>query len=185
MLYTNLGSTEQNHSLLFEDLTPKTEYSFKVRAVNPAGASDWTKATFTTADNPLEFAIDGITAKSTAADQPGFGIWHLFDRAERGDIWHTDYKGGALPFDMTIDLGSFNTLDRMEYLPRLDAGNGTLLQGTVAVSENGIDWSDRDLRRSSAGSLHPSARRQSRRQLRFGSRNLRLQGGRNPELHPR
>jgi hypothetical protein len=142
LLYTNLGSTEQNHSLLFEDLTPKTEYSFKVRAVNPAGASDWTEATFTTADNPLEFAIDGITAKSTAADQPGFGIWHLFDRAERGDIWHTDYKGGALPFDMTIDLGSFNTLDRMEYLPRLDAGNGTLLQGTVAVSENGTDWSD-------------------------------------------
>jgi hypothetical protein len=43
---------------------------------------------------------------------------------------------------MTIDLGSFNTLDRMEYLPRLDAGNGTLLQGTVAVSENGTDWSD-------------------------------------------
>lgn len=43
---------------------------------------------------------------------------------------------------MTIDLGSFNTLDRMEYLPRQNAGNGTLLEGTVAFSENGKDWSE-------------------------------------------
>lgn len=47
-----------------------------------------------------------------------------------------------MPFDLTMDLGSFNTLDRLEYLPRVDAGNGTILGGTWQVSENGIDWSE-------------------------------------------
>jgi len=141
MLYTNLGTAMGENTLLFEDLTPKTAYDFKVRAVNPAGASDWTDLTVTTADNPLEFAISGISATATAPDQPGFGISHLFDFEERGDIWHTDYKGGAVPFDITIDLGSFNTLERMDYLPRLDGGNGTIMEGTVQLSENGIDWS--------------------------------------------
>lgn len=142
MLYTNLGVAEGENTLLFEDLTPKTTYDFKVRAVNPAGASDWTDLTLTTADNPLEFAIGGITAVSTAADQPGASIRRLFDFEEKGDIWHTRYGESAVPFDVTIDLGSFNTLSHMDYLPRLDAGNGTILEGTYQVSENGMDWSE-------------------------------------------
>lgn len=142
ILYTNLGTAEGENSFLFDELTPETSYDFKLRAVNSAGTSDWTDLTVKTADNPLEFAISGITATNTAADQPGFDIERLFDFAERGDIWHTSYRGGAIPFDMTIDLGSFNTLDRMEYLPRQNAGNGTLLEGTVAFSENGKDWSE-------------------------------------------
>lgn len=142
ILYTNLGTAEGENFFLFEDLKPQTAYNFRMRAVNPAGASEWTDLTVNTADNPLEFAISGITATNTAAEQEGFELSRLFDFAERGDIWHTDYKGGAIPFDMTIDLGSFNTLDRMEYLPRQNAGNGTLLEGTVATSEDGRNWSE-------------------------------------------
>ena len=141
MLYTNLGTANGENTLLFEDLTPKTDYKFQVRAVNPAGASEWADFNVTTADNPLEFAISGISATSTTPDQPGFGIERLFDHQERGDIWHTLYKGGAVPFSFTMDLGSFNTLDRMDYLPRFDGGNGTLLKGSVEYSENGKDWS--------------------------------------------
>lgn len=142
ILYTNLGTADGENSFLFEELEPQTDYGFKLRAVNPAGASEWTDFTVKTADNPLEFAISGITATSTAPEQPGFELSRFFDFAERGDMWHTSYRGGAIPFDMTIDLGSFNTLDRMEYLPRQNGGNGTLLEGTVATSENGIDWSE-------------------------------------------
>jgi hypothetical protein len=142
MLYTNCGTSEGNHSLLFEDLQPQTSYNFRLRAVNPAGASDWTDLQLTTANNPLEFAVHVAHAECSAADQDGFNIDRLFDFEERGDIWHTDYSGGAVPFTVTMDLGSFNRLDRFDYLPRLDAGNGTLLHGTVAVSENGKDWTE-------------------------------------------
>ncbi len=142
MLYTNLGVTEGENTAFFEDLMPETTYSFKLRAVNPAGASEWVDLDLTTAANPLEFAISGIKATSTVASQPGCGLWRAFDMDERGDIWHTIYKGSTVPFDITMDLGSFNTLDRLDYLPRADAGNGTILEGSWQISENGIDWSE-------------------------------------------
>jgi hypothetical protein len=43
---------------------------------------------------------------------------------------------------MIIDLRSTNTLDRFDYLPRPDAGNGTLLKGSVAYSADKINWTD-------------------------------------------
>lgn len=140
MLYTNLGTDEPANYAIFEDLTPETKYDFKLRAINPAGASEWEDVSLTTAANPLEFAISGIKATATIPDQPGMGLWRAFNMEENGDIWHSIYSGADMPFDMTIDLGSFNTLDRLEYLPRIDAGNGTILEGTWQVSENGTDW---------------------------------------------
>ena len=142
MLYTNFGTIEGENTAFFEDLKPETAYSFKVRAVNPAGESEWVDVELTTAANPLEFAIKGITATATIASQPGAGLWRAFDHDEKGDIWHSIYQGSTVPFDITMDLGSFNTLDRFEYLPRIDAGNGTILEGTWQISENGIDWSE-------------------------------------------
>ena len=142
MLYTNLSANEGENTALFEDLVPATAYDFKVRALNPAGASDWVDLHLTTADNPLEFAITGITATSTFPDQPGARIGRAFDLKDGSEIWHTIYSGADLPADITIDLGSFNTLDRLEYLPRVDGGNGTILAGTWQVSENGSDWSE-------------------------------------------
>lgn len=142
MLYTNLGTAEGSNTAFFEDLTPETAYAFRVRAVNPAGASEWVDIDLNTAANPLEFAISGIQAWSTVKSQPGFGLHRAFDLKDSGDIWHSIYQGSTVPFDITMDLGSFNTLDRLEYLPRIDAGNGTILEGSWQISENGIDWSE-------------------------------------------
>ena len=47
-----------------------------------------------------------------------------------------------MPFQITINLGSVNVLDRMLYLPRPDAGNGTITKGTYAYSMDGEDWTD-------------------------------------------
>ena len=43
-----LYSTIRNTQLLFEDLRPETTCTFKVRAVNATGASEWTNVTATT-----------------------------------------------------------------------------------------------------------------------------------------
>lgn len=143
MLYTNLSAGEFMPEFTFEDLRPATDYQFKIRSKNAAGVSDWETVEITTLDNPLEFAIEGITATSTLEAQGGFGLDRLFDFKESGDVWHTKYsKRDATPFDVVIDLGSFNTLSHFDYLPRLDSGNGTILKGTVEYSENGKDWSD-------------------------------------------
>ena len=47
-----------------------------------------------------------------------------------------------MPFDLTVDLRSVNKLDRIEYIPREDAGNGTLLRGTVAFSQDRTNWTE-------------------------------------------
>ena len=136
-----LYSTIRNNSFTIDDLTPETSYAFKVRAVNKDGYSDWATASATTKSNPLEFAIKDIKATTTCENQPGNGVGKLFDFDEKS-MWHSKWgKGEAIPSDMTIDLRSVNKLDRFEYFPREDGGNGTILAGTVSVSTDRQQWS--------------------------------------------
>lgn len=140
MTYTNIRPT----SLLFDLLTPDTDYAFRVRAVNADGASDWTAVEARTATNPLEFAITGIRGESSAEIQPGFEVGRLFDFAESGDVFHTRYRKEAVPFSLTMDLQSVNTLDKFVYLPRQDGGNGTILSGSVETSLDKEHWTPVD-----------------------------------------
>lgn len=133
-------STIRNNSLLFEDLQPGTDYTFELRAVNADGQSEWTTINAKTDKNPLEFAVHGITATNTAKDMPGFGIHRLFDFQESGDIWHTHYSEKAVPFTVTMDLHATITLDKMQYVPRADAGNGTILEADIFTSKDGKTW---------------------------------------------
>ena len=136
MLYSTIRDTE----LLFEDLKAETAYSFKVRAVNKNGASDWATCSATTKRNPLEFAIAGITGETTAANQ-GRSLRRLFD-FEVGELWHTKYNEKAVPFDLVMDLHTINQLDKLHYVPRDNAGNGTLLKGTVYYSMDKENWTE-------------------------------------------
>ena len=136
MLYTTIQQT----SLTFEDLEPETHYDFKIRSVNRDGVSDWASFGVETKTNPLEFAIKGIRGESSAPSQEGFEVDRLFDWAETGDVWHSEYGKKAVPFDLIIDLRSFNQLDKFHYLPRLDSGNGTILRGEVSYSLDKEHW---------------------------------------------
>ena len=133
-------STIRDNSLLFEDLQPGTDYTFELRAVNADGHSEWTTINAKTDKNPLEFTVHGITATNTAKDMPGFGIHRLFDFQESGDIWHTHYSEKAVPFTVTMDLHATITLDKMQYVPRADAGNGTILEADIFTSKDGKTW---------------------------------------------
>ena len=136
-----LYSTIRQGEFTIDGLQPETDYAFKVRAVNKDGYSDWTPVSAKTKSNPLEFAIHGIKAQNSAEDQPGQGVDKLFDFDEKSP-WHTKWgKGEGVPADVTIDLRSVNKLDRLEYIPREDAGNGTLLEGTFSVSTDRQTWS--------------------------------------------
>ncbi|MCM1028193.1 MAG: DUF5110 domain-containing protein [Alloprevotella sp.] len=135
-------STIAADSLSFTDLQPETDYVFKVRAVNADGQSPWTEIAVKTLGNPLEHAIHDIRGRASSPDQEGFEAWHLFDFAESGDIYHSQYQTNALPCTITADLVAVNHLDKMEYLPRDNAGNGTILAGSVQTSINGNDWSE-------------------------------------------
>lgn len=137
MNYTTIRDTE----LLFEDLTPETTYEFKLRAVNKDGKSDWSTITATTKSNPLEFAITGIQAETTCENQRRQGIDRMFNFDE-SDLWHTKWQSSAVPFELIMDLRSINVLDKFEYLPRQNGGNGTLQKGIVYYSRDKVDWQE-------------------------------------------
>ena len=136
MLYSTIKDTE----LLFEDLKAETNYSFKVRAVNKDGVSDWATCSATTKQNPLEFAITGLVGETSVPNQGG-SIRRLFD-FEEGELWHTKYNAKAVPFDLIIDLRSINQIEKLHYLPRENAGNGTLLKGTISYSMDKENWTE-------------------------------------------
>lgn len=140
MLYTTIRNTE----LLFDGLEAETDYTFKLRAVNKDGYSDWNTFSTKTKSNPLEFAIQGIRGEVTAEEQEGFEIFRLFDFAELGDMFHTKYRKNAIPFDMIIDLRTINQLDKFHYLSRQDGGNGTMLRGFVSYSMDKENWTPVD-----------------------------------------
>lgn len=135
MLYSTIKDT----ALLFDGLNAETEYSFKLRAVNKDGNSDWAEFKATTKNNPLEFAIAGIVGETSTASEEDTEVDKLFDFDE-ADMWHTKWGAKAVPFDLVMDLRSINQLDKFHYLPRTGRGNGILLKGTVYYSNNKEDW---------------------------------------------
>lgn len=136
MLYSTIRDT----TLLFENLLVETPYQFKLRSVNKDGASPWATLAAKTTRDPLEFAIRGIRGETTSENQ-GRSLLQLFDLDE-GNLWHTKYNEKAVPFDLIADLVTVNQLDKLEYLPRDNAGNGTILRGRVATSMDKENWSE-------------------------------------------
>jgi hypothetical protein len=135
MRYTTIKSTHFS----FENLQPETDYSFKIRAVNKDGNSDWASVQTKTKTNPLEFAIHGIVAQSSAADQEDNEISRMFNFDEK-DSWHSKYGKKAVPFEIVMDLKTINQLDRFEYLPRSGGSNGILMKGSVEYSIDKNKW---------------------------------------------
>ncbi len=135
-----LYTTIKDCHLLFEDLTPETEYEFKVRAVNKKYTTEWTTIKAATKSNPLEWALTGVTATTSCPNQGGQGTDKLFDFDE-GSTWHTAWNASAVPFEMVIDLNGLSTLDKLQYVGRKDAGNGTIKKATICYSTNKEQWS--------------------------------------------
>ena len=136
MTYSTIKDTE----LLFDGLNVETTYDFKIRAVNKDGYSDWSTFSATTQKDPLEFAIHDIVGETTA-DNQGRSLRRLFD-FEEGELWHTKYNEKAVPFDLVMDLKSINQVEKFHYLPRENAGNGTLLKGIVYCSMDKENWTE-------------------------------------------
>ncbi|MBC9794459.1 TIM-barrel domain-containing protein [Sinomicrobium weinanense] len=135
MRYTTIKET----SYLFEGLEAETDYAFKLRAVNKDGVSEWTGFKSRTKSNPLEFAIRGIVGETSVKNQGGYEIAKLFDFDE-GNMWHTVWGEKSVPFEIIMDLKSFNQLDKFQYLPRKGKGNGILLKGKVYYGNDKQNW---------------------------------------------
>lgn len=121
---------------IHSDLKFDTDYSYKVRAVNTKGASDWSEELTVRTDlDPYRNVPKNMTA-TASSHQPG----EEPEKAVDGDDntqWHSNWNDPNLPITFEIDMQLAYDLDKFEYLPRHDAGNGTILQYDLDVSLDG------------------------------------------------
>ena len=133
------NSTIKSTSFLIEGLNPETDYQVQVRAVNAGGASSWKPVTVKTKANPYQFALKNVLVESSVPDQGKSKIKNMFDH-DLNSGWHTKWSTKAVPFEFTVDLQSVNMLEKLQYVPRSGAGNGTITQGSIEYSLDGQNW---------------------------------------------
>ncbi|WP_375089293.1 discoidin domain-containing protein [Peribacillus sp. RS7] len=140
VIYTNVFKATDSEQVPFyvhSGLTADTEYSYRVRAANSKGVSIWSdEVKARTKLDRYRNVPKNMTAKASS-EQPG----NEGSKAVDGDdntLWHTEWSdGNVLPHTYEIDMKLAYQLDKLEYLPRPDAGNGTILKYNLDVSLDG------------------------------------------------
>lgn len=136
----NIYSNIDSESFTFSDLTPDTNYSFRIRARNTKGVSAWSdEINLKTELDPLRNAIHVKEAHNSATDQAGTPFSNMFDHDEKS-MWHTEWFKSQTPMTSIIDLRAIYQLDKLIYLARPDNGNGTITKYSFDYSLDGRTW---------------------------------------------
>lgn len=130
----------------FNDLKCHSAYSFRIRAVSPVGVSKWSYLiTVETAQSLYENALKDVQVSCNIPCEGGQEVHNLTNGKK--SIWHTCWSkqhqayretGGVIR--LTFDLGDIYPIKLIEYTPRQDAGNGTILLLQYKCSIDGEHW---------------------------------------------
>ncbi|MFL0266812.1 TIM-barrel domain-containing protein [Candidatus Clostridium radicumherbarum] len=135
-IVSNLKDTSYIH----EGLPSDTEYTYEVRAVNSKGTSDWSQVyTARTKLDRYRNVVKNISITCSASDQPGTPIQNAVD-GDDTTLWHTTWGISQTPMSVTMDLKAVYDIDKFEYTPRTDAGNGTITKYDFSYSVDGKSW---------------------------------------------
>ncbi|XP_023939522.2 alpha-glucosidase 2 [Bicyclus anynana] len=144
VVFTNI----KNKSFTFDDFAYDSTHEFRIRSVSNNVASDWSNGILaSTHEDPFKCMISGVKITCNLPCQPCQEICNLTDN-NKSTLWHTNWgsSGQAKPTDekylkLFCDLGDVYELDKVDYIPRNDAGNGTLLELQYTYSTNNKEWS--------------------------------------------
>ncbi len=119
-----------------------TPHTYRARAVNNDGYSNWSDAVqISTLDDPYRNVPEGYTITANVDAQAGSGIEKLYDR-DLGTQWHTNWNKPGQFNELIVNLNGSYDMDKFEYVPRPDAGNGTMMRGKVLVSRDGVHYKE-------------------------------------------
>lgn len=137
VIHSNVFSEKDGSPyFIHSDLNYDTDYSYKIRAVNTRGPSEWSEELTVRTDlNPFRNVPKNMTA-TASSHQPGEEAEKAID-GDENTVWHTKWGEANLPYTYEIDMQLAYDLDKFEYLPRIDAGNGTILKYDLDVSLDG------------------------------------------------
>ncbi|KAJ8708382.1 hypothetical protein PYW07_010507 [Mythimna separata] len=132
----------------FEGFAFDSEHKFRVRSASEKGVSKWSYyIQISTKEDPQKNAVKNVKVSCNIACQRSQEVHKLTD-GDPGSLWHTCWgkpyqadpqKGKVI--SLMFDLDDVFEIDRLEYTPREDAGNGTILQMQYRLSVDGKAWS--------------------------------------------
>lgn len=127
-------------SYLHENLDYNSAHTYMVRVRTAEGYSNWSaEKTFTSLEDPWRNVPD-VTATWSGELYNNQGPERACDHElQTGDSgFHSD--GNAIGEELIYDLGQLYSLDKLEYYPRNDEGNGTVRKMDISVSRDGVHW---------------------------------------------
>ncbi|MGT2926301.1 discoidin domain-containing protein [Streptococcus cuniculipharyngis] len=137
--YVEVARTEETSFDLYS-LDPSTSYKLRVSAVNPLGKSAPSTITGQTLAKTPSRRYVPVSARAEAADQAGYDVNRLID-GDENTLYHSDWENpDAVPSSLVLDMGKSVNLDHLVYVPRPDAGNGTVIALSLEVSEDGVNY---------------------------------------------
>ncbi len=140
VVYRNNPDTVYTHA----GLDYSTEHSYRVRTVNEVGNySNWTeKLMVTTEDNPYRNVPSPKKVTWTGTIYGNHDASLAFDQEFQSGDGGFHSSNGAIGKELIADYGKEYKLDKIEYYPRDDAGNGTVTKMDISTSIDGIHWSE-------------------------------------------
>lgn len=140
IVYTNVFKASDSVQAPFythSELLFDTDYAYQVRAVNTKGVSNWSEElNVKTKLDRYRNVPKNMTAKASS-QQSGSGAEQAVDGKDDTQ-WHSNWStGNKLPHTFEIDMKLAYQLEKFEYLPRPDTGNGTILKYNLDVSLDG------------------------------------------------
>ncbi|KAJ0171814.1 hypothetical protein K1T71_012577 [Dendrolimus kikuchii] len=144
MVFTNI----LGNSFTFDNFKPSSQHSFKIRSVKDTGFCKWSYTIIAETDeDPLKYAVKDVKVCCNIPSQPNQEVTNLLlTKKDLNILWHTDWNK---PYSasteegriiLTFDLQDVYEIDKVEYLPRDDCGNGTLLEIQYRISTDGQNW---------------------------------------------
>lgn len=133
----NVGDVvEFNHT----DLAYNSTHTYKIRSRNAEGYSDWSAPKqFTSLQDPWRNAPKPAATTWEGGYYAGQTEKIALDHDLSSSHFHSDDT--AIGKALTLDYGKAMELDKFEYYPRLDAGNGTVTKMRIETSLDGNHWS--------------------------------------------
>lgn len=138
----NVGSATE---FTFTNLSYDTSYDFKVRSRNTDGFSKWSNAiSVKTLLDPYRNVPDAKKAVWTGESWGNHTADLAFDKVfQEGDGgFHSNKSSTTQDHRLIVDYGSAYQLEKIEYYPRTDVGNGTVTKMRIETSLDGNHWQE-------------------------------------------
>ncbi|WP_294560969.1 discoidin domain-containing protein [uncultured Traorella sp.] len=139
IIYSLISSNSYTH----KGLSYLTDHTYRVRAVNQDGYSEWSEPfKAQTEDNPYRNVPSNMSVSYDNGEVPTAYAGKFANMVDGDDTSEYSSRDAGVfnGKSFTIDMKKVYTLEKLEYAFRKDYGNGTIQKLGIAYSTDGVTW---------------------------------------------